>query len=116
MTHLSISVDHRHDFSVVSLAGDLDRASEPALCRALDHALTRRPPKIIIDAAGLGFCDSRGLWALITRQRHAETRGGSLRLIGVHGPLATLLTITQLVDMFPPYAGLDQAARRPGAG
>ena len=114
MTYLSISVDHRRDFSVVSLAGDLDRASEPTFCHALDHALTRHPPKIIIDAAGLGFCDSRGLCALITHQRHAETHGGSLRLIGVHGPLARLLTITQLVDMFPPYTGLDQAAHWPG--
>ncbi|TMR09223.1 STAS domain-containing protein [Nonomuraea turkmeniaca] len=110
MTYLSMTVGHCGDYSVVSLEGELDLASRQQFCQALDHMLTRPSPKIILDAAELRFCDSHGLWALITRQRDAEARGGCLRLIGVHGPLARLLTVTQLVDLFPPYADLDHAA------
>jgi hypothetical protein len=46
---------------------------------------------------------------MILTQRQAERRGGYLRLIGVHGPLARLLTLGGLVDTFPPYADLRQA-------
>lgn len=53
---------------------------------------------------------------MIASQRRAESSGGALRLIGVHGMLARLLTLTQLVDLFPPYAGLEQALRWSSAG
>ncbi|MFB4273539.1 STAS domain-containing protein [Nonomuraea sp. GTA35] len=113
MTHLSIAVNDQPGYSVVSLAGELDRDSHQQLSQALDPILAHTTPKIIIDAEDLRFCDSSGLHTLITRQRAAELRGGSLRLIGVQGALARLLHITQLVDLFPPYAGLDDAATWP---
>ncbi|MEU6729223.1 STAS domain-containing protein [Nonomuraea wenchangensis] len=61
----------------------------------------------------LGFCDSHGLGVLIDAQRRAEKRGGALRLIGVQGTLARLLTVTQLVDLFPPYSDLSHASSWP---
>jgi anti-anti-sigma factor len=114
MTQLSIIVEQRPAFCLISLGGELDRFSQADFSRELDRILTRPEPRIVVDMTRLGFCDSKGLWTLIQRQRRAEARGGSLRLIGVHGPLARLLTVTQLVDLFPPYADLAQASTWPG--
>ncbi|GAA2699052.1 hypothetical protein GCM10010412_095260 [Nonomuraea recticatena] len=112
MTQLTITVDRRPGCSLVSLAGDLDLRTRPSVVDALDRlVLGEEVPRIVIDASELGFCDSYGLWTLYHAQRQAEARGGCLRLFGVHGMLARLLTITQMVDQFPPYADLAQACR-----
>ncbi|MFB4274568.1 STAS domain-containing protein [Nonomuraea sp. MTCD27] len=114
MTELAITVRQRPGFHLVQLEGELDSTTQLPLSQTFNELLTEAPPKIVVDAARLAFCDSSGLWTLITGQREAEDRGGGLRLIGVHGPLARLLSVTRLVDMFPSYASLDQAAHWPG--
>ncbi|MEW9547310.1 STAS domain-containing protein [Nonomuraea sp. NPDC050783] len=113
MTHLKITVKHHPGFHLVTLIGELDRQTRSDLHRFLDPLLRGPVPRIVVDTAALTFCDSQGLCALIDSQRRAEARGGGLRLIGVRGTLAQLLVVTQLVDLFPPYASLAQAARWP---
>ncbi|MFG1948452.1 STAS domain-containing protein [Nonomuraea sp. NPDC048826] len=111
MTRLSIAVDRHSGYSVVSLDGELDRSTRQALSLSLDGLLDREEFRLVVDTGQLLFCDSRGLWPLIAGQLEAEGAGGALRLIGVHGALARLLTVRHLVDRFPPYETLAQAAR-----
>ncbi|MGP4102200.1 STAS domain-containing protein [Nonomuraea sp. KM90] len=113
MTQLRITTEQRPGFSLVALDGSLDHQTRPDLQRVFDQLLNEPTPRIVINARDLSFCDSHGLWILISGQRRAEERGGAVRLIGVQGTLARLLTITQLVHLFPPYAGLTQAAAWP---
>ena len=113
MAGLSITVELHPVLSVVCLEGDLDRLTEPQLTRTFNRLLTDHTPKIIVDAAELHFCDSTGLWTFIMAQRRAGELGGGVRLVGAHGPLARLLAVTQLVDLFPPYASFAQAAHWP---
>ncbi|MBE1592317.1 STAS domain-containing protein [Nonomuraea angiospora] len=113
MTQLTITIKQRPRFALLGLEGELDRQTQPALLHALDPLLTASRPRIVVDTAQLEFCDSHGLWVLIDAQRRAEKRGGALRLIGVHGSLARLLTITQLVSLFPPYSDLAHASAWP---
>ncbi|WP_188196626.1 STAS domain-containing protein [Nonomuraea sp. SYSU D8015] len=113
MTQLTITVEQRPGFSLVALDGVLDHQTRPGLLRVFDQLVDEPTPRIVINTRDLGFRDSHGLWVLVSGQRRAEERGGAVRLIGVHGVLARLLTITQLVDLFPPYASLAQAAAWP---
>ncbi|MGR6919533.1 STAS domain-containing protein [[Actinomadura] parvosata] len=105
MTDLSIDVQRLPSCHVVHLEGELDRMTQPPLAETFARLLRSDTPKIVVDVTGLAFCDSGGLWTLIRALRRAEERGGALRLIGVHGALARLLTIAQLV-----YRNLTQAA------
>ncbi|MFC5828656.1 STAS domain-containing protein [Nonomuraea insulae] len=117
MTELSIDVQRLPGCHVVHLEGEVDRTTQQPLAQTFSRLLQADPPpKIVVDVTDLAFCDSGGLWTLIGSQRRAEERGGALRLIGVHGALARLLTITQLVHLFPPYRSLAQASTwaRPG--
>jgi anti-anti-sigma factor len=113
MTELSITVHQQPGFHLVRLEGELDRSTHPRLEHTLQDLTTGENPKIILDAAELAFCDSCGLYTLLRSQRRAEDRGGALRLIGVHGTLARLLAITRLVELFPLYPSLAQAATWP---
>ncbi|NUW32657.1 STAS domain-containing protein [Nonomuraea sp. SMC257] len=109
MARLVIDMERHGDVDVVRLTGELDMSSKHLLTTALAGPLAAERPRIVLDMAGLRFCDSSGLWQLIDSQRRAESRGGGLRLAGVRGVLARLLTITQLVDQFPPYGSLEDA-------
>ncbi|MGV9771260.1 STAS domain-containing protein [Streptosporangium sp. NPDC003464] len=116
MTRLSVTVsDHPH-FSVVSLAGDLDKLSAPQLEEALAGLLTRGHVRIIIDTADLGFCDSTGVWALLTSMRRTYEQNGWLRLAGVHGFLARLLELTRLGEAFPIDPDVSESLRRASEG
>ncbi|MEV0145413.1 MULTISPECIES: STAS domain-containing protein [unclassified Nonomuraea] len=111
MTRLVIETERHGDVAVVRLTGELDLSTQHLLADALAEPLSAERPRIVVDTARLSFCDSSGLWQLINCQRQAEARGGGLRLIGVHGIMARLLVITQLVDQFPPYGTLERACQ-----
>ncbi|HEX4812360.1 MAG TPA: STAS domain-containing protein [Nonomuraea sp.] len=109
-TRLALRIADHHGVSVLHLDGELDLATQPSFIRACDRLLAHGQVKIVVDVSGLGFCDCTGLSALIAEQRQAEQNGGYLRLVGVHGPLARLLTLAELVDVFPPYADVRKAS------
>ncbi|MFC7584928.1 STAS domain-containing protein [Nonomuraea antimicrobica] len=114
MTVLSIDVRRLPGCHVVRLGGELDRLTRLTLAEKLTELLAADRPRIVVDVTDLVFCDSCGLWTLISTQRRAEERGGAFRLVGVHGPLARLLTITDLVSLFPRYDSLAEATTWPG--
>ncbi|MET7466618.1 STAS domain-containing protein [Nonomuraea sp. NPDC005501] len=116
MTPLTVSVRQRSGVDLVRLRGELDRGTLGQLATALRPPLDAPRPRIVVDVAGLRFCDSRGVRGLMEGQRQAEGAGGGLRLIGVRGTLARLLTVAHLVDRFPPYDSLEHASRWPATG
>jgi anti-anti-sigma factor len=109
MARLVLHIDEHRDCRVLRLDGELDIETGTDFLRACTHLLECGQTNIIVDTSGLSFCDCSGLGAMIKTQRQAERRGGYLRLIGVHGALARLLTVGELVDTFPPYTDLRQA-------
>ncbi|MEV0198732.1 STAS domain-containing protein [Nonomuraea sp. NPDC050691] len=113
MTELTISTERHPHSDLVRIAGDLDRTTHDQLTATLQPLVSLHRPRIIVDAAKLSFCDSGGVRKLIDSQRQAESTGGGLRLIGVHGYLARLLTVAHLVDVFPPYGSFEHANRWP---
>jgi anti-sigma B factor antagonist len=77
--HVSV-IDNPDGSILVNLRGDLDVDTAPALRAALDQALARPTPRVVVDMSGLQFCDSTGLSAFLLAGRHAADRGGWLRL------------------------------------
>ncbi|GAA2684158.1 STAS domain-containing protein [Nonomuraea recticatena] len=100
MAELTVAVERSPGAAIVSLHGDLDKVSAPVLREQLVLLHGERVHTIVIDAAGLAFCDSSGLWVLIEHQRLVREHGGSLRLTGVHGVLRRVLDVTGLNAAF----------------
>ncbi|GAT67323.1 anti-sigma-factor antagonist [Planomonospora sphaerica] len=101
MTDLSITITDHPAFTLITLDGELDRLSAGRLGESLDQVLACGRVHLVIDVGALTFCDSSGLWTLISCQRQATAVGGSVRLAGAHGVVRRLLEITRLTDLFP---------------
>lgn len=67
----------RADDEVVclSLAGDLDLSTVPALQEALDAAEALAPVDLVLDLAGLSFLDSSGLHCIVRAHERAQKEG-----------------------------------------
>ncbi|MEU4535223.1 STAS domain-containing protein [Streptosporangium sp. NPDC023825] len=106
---------HPH-FSVVTLIGDLDKSSAPLLEERLADFMRRGHVCLVVDTTGLGFCDSTGIWVLLTSLRRAYERKGWLRLAGVHGFLGRLLDLTRLREAFPIDSTVEESLREVSDG
>ncbi|MEV7805217.1 STAS domain-containing protein [Microbispora sp. NPDC088329] len=96
---------------VIRMFGDLDLVSAPSLRACLAEAVgLRTPPRIVVDAEGLRFCDSTGLSVLMGALTAVRAAGGRLALSGAHGRFARMLRITGLDSELPSYGSATTAA------
>ena len=98
---------------VVVLGGDLDIVDAVGVAAAL-AVVAARAPEIIVDLAGLEFIDSSGVAALARGRKLARHAGGDLLLAAPQHQVLRVLTLTRLIDVFPVYASVDEAARTAG--
>jgi anti-sigma B factor antagonist len=98
---------------VVELVGELDLASIEGL-QATARAWFQTGGgggRLVLDLAGLSFCDAAGLGAIVSVRRRCLQRSGWLRLAGVSPRLRLLLEITGLDEVLSPYPSVPAAVR-----
>lgn len=93
---LSISVQHASGEVVVSLAGEIDMLTVARLSAMINDMLADPPPRIVLDMAGITFCDSQGLGTLVVLSRKASHAQSVLVLANVGDFLQRVLDITGL--------------------
>jgi len=88
---------HESDVEGVRLLevfGELDLASAPRLCSALDAARIHRVRRVVVDLMGVDFCDSTGLRALLGASTELRVSGGRLAIACLPGgPVARLFEL-----------------------
>lgn len=92
----------RDDQRVVRLAlsGELDMAAAEALHNSVHHALTPDPPDhLIIDLAGLTFCDSTGVRALVDARSTALDSRVAFQAVNPRGPTHRVMHVTGVLDV-----------------
>ncbi|MBT2491012.1 STAS domain-containing protein [Streptomyces sp. ISL-96] len=93
----------------ITVAGDLDVVGAPDVREALQAAVATRR-RVLVDCAGLTFCDCSGLNALLAAARTAKANGTELRLCAVPRALARLLRLSHTGSAFTienQQAGVD---------
>ena len=88
---------HESDVDGVRLVeafGELDLATAPRLCSALDAARIHRVKRVVVDLTGVDFCDSTGLRALIGASTEIRVGGGRLAVACLPGG-----AVARLFDM-----------------
>jgi anti-anti-sigma factor len=94
---LSVSVRRAPTETVVSLAGEIDMSTVQRLAAAVDEVLASEPPaRVVLDMAGVTFCDSQGLGTLVVLSRKATMSQSYLVLVNVGAFLIRVLDITGL--------------------
>ena len=95
--------------TIVALIGDVDLKNSPHIHHALEAVCERRPERIILDLARVGYMDSSGVGTLVWVYRQVQGYGGSLVLAGMNEKVRAVLEITQLDQFFTVCATLDEA-------
>ncbi|WP_433303868.1 STAS domain-containing protein [Actinoplanes sp. CA-030573] len=92
---------HRDGDGVVRLAmtGDLDMATTGLLQRRVATTLEKdRPKRLVIDVAGVTFCDSSGIHAFLLAREAANRQGVAFLLANPSGITRRTLEITGLLE------------------
>jgi anti-sigma B factor antagonist len=71
---LRVSVAHDEEETVVSISGELDVSTADHLAETVNDELRDSPGRIVVDLAGLDFCDSLGLGTLVVLSRTARVQ------------------------------------------
>lgn len=96
--------------TVLRVVGDIDLSSTDQLRAELLPALEHGT--VVLDLAGVGFCDSSGLRVLLEADRRAKAHGTALRLAGPTAPVERLLQLTKAGDVLGVFPDVDSALRR----
>ncbi|MEU5402364.1 STAS domain-containing protein [Streptomyces sp. NPDC005963] len=118
MTQLSIHIRTIPAGQVVELGGDLDHHSAPEVRGRLAGLVLRSGQQLVIDLAGLTFCDSSGITVLIAARNLAIAAGASIALAAVPDQVSRIFRIVGLEQIFPthPSAAAAEAAWMPADG
>lgn len=110
---LSIDVSSRATSTVITLAGDIDIQTAPALREQL-ASLPPAPQVIVVDLSAVEFLDSSGVGALVGAAATLRAAGGSLRLACPPPRVQKVFRISRLAEVIPIYDDVDDAARAAG--
>ncbi|WP_333767781.1 STAS domain-containing protein [Streptomyces sp. IBSBF 2435] len=103
-------VEERGRLAVVAAVGDLDMSTAGDFHNAATGLIAEHPD-LVVDLAGVEFCDSSGFNALLRVQRRVHEAGGRFALAAAPEPVARLLTLAGGGDdLFALYRGWEQGA------
>ena len=90
--------------AIADIGGELDIATADVAVRYVRVVIDRHGGLLIVDLAGLAFCDAQGLSALLRMASYAEHAGCPFRLASPRPSLVKIMQITGLDRRFllPP--------------
>jgi anti-sigma B factor antagonist len=92
---------------VVSVMGDVDVATAPALEQTLLDVESDATREVVVDLTGCSFLDSRGLEALTAMSERLERSDRSLALVLSNPSLMRIFKITHVEESFEIYPSLS---------
>ena len=98
--HLTVEEHRTGTDTVLRLAGEIDMATAGELRAATTNSIRTPPERVVLDFAGVTFCDSQGLSTLISLNRDVTAAGSTLVLSNVGEFMGRLLEITGLRAAF----------------
>jgi anti-sigma B factor antagonist len=105
---LELSAEQRGDDFVVTVAGDLDIVTSPALDECLKTAQVTGS-RVVLDLSGVDFMDTSALAVIVGHWKRLEAAGGSLALAGARYRYTKTLWITGLADRLSLYDSVEAA-------
>ncbi len=93
---LSITVERAPDEVTFHLVGEIDVLTVTEVSALVNDELAEPPARIVLDMAGVTFCDSQGLGTLVVLSRKAQHARTVLALVNVGDFLMRVLDITGL--------------------
>lgn len=108
MNGLELSAEQRGDSVVVTVGGDLDIVTSPALDDCLSQAQADGN-RVVLDLSGVDFMDTSALAVIVGHWKRLEAAGGTLALAGARYRYTKTLWITGLADRLNLYDSVEAA-------
>jgi anti-anti-sigma factor len=105
---LALSSEQRGSSMVVTVAGDLDIVTSPALDECLTQARAA-VSQVILDLSAVDFMDTSALAVIVGHWKKLEAAGGALALAGARYRYTKTLWITGLADRLSLYDNVEDA-------
>ncbi len=94
---------------VVSVVGEIDVATAPALREHLAVHEEEGVGAVVVDLLGVSFLDSTALGVLVGSFKRVRESGGDLKLVIAEPRILKVFEITDLIRVFPIFSTLDEA-------
>jgi anti-anti-sigma factor len=110
MLNVDLDIRAADGQAVVSLSGEFRWADAPGVAAHLIVAVAACGPSVIVDLAGLESIGYSGLAVLLRIRKWTRRSGGNLALAAPQPAVHLMLKATGLIDVFPVYRSVDEAA------
>jgi anti-sigma B factor antagonist len=113
---MHVNVSTLEDVTLVSLAGEIDASTAPAVQREILALATGNGMRLLLDMNGVTFMSSAGLRMLLVTYRHLAASQGRVVLVGLSDDLAETMAITGFLNFFATRQTVDaglEALRAP---
>jgi anti-sigma B factor antagonist len=101
---MEMSTQAEGPLQLLSVVGDVDLESSPALRAELKKLSTARCPRLLIDFSKVTYIDSSGLATLIEYFQAAQSYQGKLGIAALAPRIKNSFAIVRLDEIFPIYA------------
>ncbi|MGI5499165.1 STAS domain-containing protein [Lentzea sp. CA-135723] len=96
---------------VVTISGDVDAHTAPALNAVLAAQLRRRPAALVVHLGAVSYFDSSGLAVLLDTRELAASQHVPVHLAAISPRVLASLEVTGLTGLFPRHATVREAVR-----
>jgi anti-sigma B factor antagonist len=97
-SHFRVEVANKGEAAVISVSGELDLASSPALEEELERAANSGTRLVVVDLRELEFMDSTGLSVLVRAHQRAAQNDQRFGLVNGSQQVQRLLSLTGVAD------------------
>lgn len=91
---LRLAVRYEADGATLAAIGEIDLATAPGLESEALRLLADCTSALILDLAGVSFCDSQGISTLVRIDRHAREIGARFTIVRARPVIARVMRIT----------------------
>jgi anti-sigma B factor antagonist len=106
---LQIALDRNGEACVLTLQGEVDVYTAPAVRTRLLEAVEGGCPVLVVDMAGVDFIDSSGLGVLVSGLKRIRESGGRMTLVTDRESILKIFRITGLDKVFDIVPTLGEA-------
>lgn len=111
MTELSVTSSEAGGCVVAVLVGEIDITNAGDVLVDLVAVVDAAAGPVVLDWAGVSFCDSSGIATVVRLTHHARDYGVALAVTGLQGRVANVFTLMSLEKVLPVFADVDAAVR-----
>jgi anti-sigma B factor antagonist len=106
---LTTRVSERPGCTVIAVTGELDMSTAPDLTDVLAAAIEGGEANLVLDLAGLEFCDSAGLAVFVGAHNRLHSTGRRLVVAGPTEAVARVLDLSGVSQVIPTTTDLEEA-------